>query len=129
MPRATFIRDENQLLDALRENPTRRAVVLRFHSRRKGDLRALVEFSTGDPRGDGRLLAWIMPGSVANLLLNFARLADEAAAADAWASLPLRHGPYDQTFVLPDHPLAPTDARVPPQGHDTAGPVSGLTAG
>jgi len=109
MARAKFIRDENQLLDALRTNAPRRAVAVRSHSKRYGTCLAVTEFADAEPSGSGRVIAWIKPGSAAHVLLKWARLADEAADAVTWASLPLRHGPHSQTFVLPDHPRAPTE--------------------
>ncbi len=113
MPRAKVIRDEKQLLDALRENPTRRAVAARSHSKRHGACLAVTEFADAEPSGSGRVIAWIKPGSAAHVLLKCARLADEAADAVTWASLPVRYGPYGSncvTWLLPDHPRAPTVA-------------------
>ncbi len=109
--RAKFIRDENHLLDALRENPTRRAVAARRRDTKRREVCfAVVEFPTSEPRGDGESLAWIKPGSEASALLNRVHVADMAADADEFARLPLRHGPYYGTYVLPDHPHAPTEA-------------------
>ncbi len=109
MARAKVIRDENQLLDALRENPTRRAIVLRPRSKRIGDCYAVVEFPTDDfMTGGGQFIAWIDgPGSASDLLYS-AYEADLTADHDAFARLPLRHGIFGH--VLPDHPRAPTEA-------------------
>ena len=70
MPRAKFIRDEKQLLDALRENPTRRAVAVRSHSKRYGTCLAVTEFRDDAPSGSGRVIAWIKPGARRTCFLN-----------------------------------------------------------
>ncbi|HME84643.1 MAG TPA: hypothetical protein VKG91_08870 [Roseiarcus sp.] len=111
MTRAKFIRDENELLDALRENPTRRAVAARRRDTKRREVCfAVVEFPTSEPRGDGESLAWINPCSAASALINRVHVADVTEDAAAWALLPLRHGPYYGTYVLPDHPNAPMEA-------------------
>ncbi len=123
MPRAKFIRDEAQLLDALRENPTRRAIVLRPRSKRIGDCYAVVEFPADDLTGDGQFIAWIDgPGSASDLL-HRAYQADLTADDDAFARLPLRRGasvPFYPSYVLSDHPCARKEAGgdTPPYGDE-----------
>lgn len=99
------IDDAATLLALLREAPTTR--VVRYV--RDEDL-AICESEDGDPLpGKSRgVVAWIEDGGTAQVLLNAALDADVAKDCDrqAWSELPLRHGPYCSTWVLPENPYA-----------------------
>jgi hypothetical protein len=96
------IRDVRELLVFLRESVSKRAVAYVG-----GDL-AVCDCAEGSLARPTRPLAWIDHTGTASELLNKAYEADIASDASAWAALPLRYGPYCSTWVLSEHPQAPT---------------------
>jgi len=95
------ITDAEALLAMLRENPARRAVEMRDDE----EAPAVREYKAEDFKR-GRFLAMIECGT-ANELLERAYNASFNKDAAAWASLPLRYGPFCSIWVLPEHPEAP----------------------
>lgn len=93
------IRDVGELLVLLRDSLPARAVAYVG-----GDL-AVCDCANGN---SARPIAWIDDTGSARELLNKAYDADLAGDASAWAALPLRYGPYCSTWVLSEHPKAPT---------------------
>jgi hypothetical protein len=98
----TSIRDVAELLVLLRESLPTRAVAY------AGDHLAVCDCADGDPGRPTRPIAWIEVTGSARELLNEAYDADFAGDASAWAALPLRYGPYCSTWVLSEHPKAPS---------------------
>ena len=93
------IHDVGELLVLLRDGPPTRAVAYVGH-----DL-AVCDCANGSPP---RPIAWIDDPGSARELLNKAYDADLARDTSVWAALPLRYGPSCSTWVLPEHPEAPT---------------------
>jgi hypothetical protein len=91
--------DVGELLTLLRDNLPARAVAY------VGDDLAVCDCANGNPACP---VAWIDDTGSARELLNKAYDADLAGDASAWAALPLRYGPYCSTWVLSEHPKAPT---------------------
>jgi hypothetical protein len=96
------IRDIGELLVLLRESLLTRAVAY------IEDELAVCDCADGNPARPTRPIAWIDETGPARELLNKAYDADLARDASAWASLPLRYGPYCSTWVLSEHPHAAT---------------------
>src|SRR5579863_8615454 len=96
------ISNDIELLVLLRENPPTRAVAYV-----RGDI-AVCDCTTGDPARPTRPIAWIDDTGPARELLKKAYDADLGGDAAAWAVLPVRYGPYCSTWVLAEHPQAPT---------------------
>ena len=93
------IHDVGEMLVLLRDSPPTRAVAYVGH-----DL-AVCDCTNGNP---ARPIAWIDDTGSARELLNKAYDADLAGDTSVWAALPLRYGPYCSTWVLSEHPDAPT---------------------
>jgi hypothetical protein len=93
------IHDVAELLVLLRDSLPTRAVAYVGH-----DL-AVCDCANGNPP---RPIAWIDDTGSARELLNRAYDADLAGDTSVWAALPLRYGPYCSTWVLSEHPKAPT---------------------
>jgi hypothetical protein len=93
--------DVEELLVLLRENAHTRAVTYM-----NGEV-AVCECADGDPAFPIRPVAWIENMGTARDLLNKAYKADGSRDRFAWATLPLKYGPYCSTWVLPEHPKAP----------------------
>lgn len=101
-----------QLIAALRHVPQRRAVSCIETATGHGDYPddpypAVLEYPSDDPRGEARFIAWVVDDSEARKLLDLAYDADCRCDHEKWAELPLRHGPYCGTWVLPEHPKSP----------------------
>ena len=73
-----------------------------------GDDLAICDCADGDPARPTRPIALIDDTGPARELLNKAYDADVDRDASTWAALPLRYGPYCSTWVLSEHPQAPT---------------------
>lgn len=101
--KTTEITDEAELLTLLREGPTLRAVCYP-----DDESPAVCECKNGNPAAPSRVVAWIADKGSASDLLSRAQDADCAEDAAAWQSLPLRYGPFCSTWVLPEHPAAPS---------------------
>jgi hypothetical protein len=93
------IHDVGELLVLLRDSVPTRAVAYVGH-----DL-AVCDCANGYP---ARPITWIDDTGSARELLNKAYDADFAGDTSVWAALPLRYGPYCSTWVLSEHPKAPT---------------------
>ena len=93
------IHDVGELLVLLRDSLPTRVVAYVGH-----DL-AVCDCANGCP---ARPIAWIDDTGSARKLLNKAYDADFAGDTSVWAALPLRYGPYCSTWVLSEHPKAPT---------------------
>ncbi len=96
------IHDAGELLVLLRESALTRAVTYI-----EGKV-AVCECADNDPAFPIRPVAWIDNIGTARDLLDKAYDADQLRRRSAWAVLPLRYGPYCSTWVLSDHPKAPT---------------------
>jgi len=94
--------DAGELLVLLREKLTARAVAY------VGEALAVCDCANGNPARPTRVIALIDDTGPARELLNKAYDADLAGDAAAWAAIPLRYGPYCSTWVLSEHPKAPT---------------------
>jgi hypothetical protein len=105
------ITEADALLAALRENPTRRAVVY-IESRGGPDWEyccAVGEFKDDDPHPFcAKCVALIADEGSAKAMLRRVLDADLSQNMTEWPALPLRYGPYCSTWVLPEHPRAPT---------------------
>lgn len=95
------ISDTNELLVILREDLRARAVAY------VGEDLAVCDCADGNPAQLTGVIAWIDDAGAARELLDKAYDADCSSDAAAWATLPLRHGPYCSTWVLSEHPQAP----------------------
>ncbi len=93
------IYDVGELLLLLRESLSTRAVAY------LGNDLAVCDCANGEP---AHPIAWINETGSARELLDKAYDADLAGDASEWAALPLRYGPYCSTWVLSEHPKAPT---------------------
>jgi len=105
MTTSGIITDAEEMLSLLRADSVNRAVA--YVRNADGDYeRALVEVNSSClPK---RWLAWLPDEGTAHDLLRAAYDADCNADSAAWAALPLRYGPYCSTWVLPEHPRAPS---------------------
>jgi hypothetical protein len=99
MNKIPTIHEVAELLFLLRDGLSNRAVAYVGH-----DL-AVCECADGTPP---RPIAWIGDTGSARELLNKAYDADFAGDTSVWVALPLRYGPYCSTWVLSEHPKAPT---------------------
>jgi hypothetical protein len=96
------IREVGELLVLLREGLLTRAVAYV-----RDDL-AVCDCADGNPGRPTRPIAWIDETGPARELLNKAYDADVDSDAAAWSALPLRYGPCCSTWLLSEHPQAPT---------------------
>ena len=92
----------DELLGLLRENPSRRAVAY------VGNSVAVCDCADSNPSRPTRPIARIDDTGPARELLNRAYDLDVSGDASGWAALPLRYGPDCSTWVLSEHPQAPT---------------------
>jgi hypothetical protein len=97
----------SELLAMLRESPsTRRACDIYAEDGSSERVRYVLD-SAGMDRGALRI-AEIAPGSAADQLCTAIMQADAMTDRDAWARLPLRYQVFGSSYLLPEHPDAPT---------------------
>src|SRR4051812_6136924 len=104
---APEIANDAELLALLREAPAVRAVAYPDNKNP-----AVCECRDGDPGRPHRVLARVSDTGSARKLLTHCQDADIEGDVAAWAALPLRYGPYCSTWVLPEHPRAPSKPGV-----------------
>jgi hypothetical protein len=105
------IEESDALIALLQERPSHRAVVC--IERDDGGLEYdvfVAEFDNGDPASArcGRRIAIVNETGSARRLLDRAQDADTRGDTATWSDLPVRYGPYCSTWVLPEHPKAPS---------------------
>jgi hypothetical protein len=102
MSKIPTIHQVGELLGLLREGLLTRAVAY------IGDNLAVCDCADANSGRPTRPIAWIDETGPARELLNKAYDADVDNDAAAWAALSLRYGPFCSTWLLSEHPQAPT---------------------
>ena len=97
----------SELLALLRESPSTRLVSDIYDDDNGGERVRYVSDSAGMDNG-ASIIAEITPGSAADQLCTAIMQADTMTDAEAWAKLPLRYQVFGSSYLLPDHPNAPT---------------------